>query len=216
VTEHFLSRGEFGKFIPDSSAVKPGMTGGFCGGLDSRKPMSKRALRVATTVPLERLHGLAPIFDARARVLILGSFPSVASLEAGQYYAHPRILGALIDRPLATMPYAQRLDHVRDAGIAIWDVFASCARPGSLDTAIRDPIFNDIARLLRDAPQLTTIGFNGGLAGKQAQHLLSGPDLIRLRSVVLPSTSPAHAGRSLVEKLALWRAGLASALPEVS
>lgn len=183
--------------------------------------MSKRASRAVSPPPPERLHGLPPVFDARARVLILGSFPSVASLQAGEYYAHPRnqfwpILGALIGQPLATWPYAQRLVAVCDAGIAIWDVFASCARPGSLDTAIRDPIFNDIARLLRDAPQLTTIGFNGGLAGKQAQHLLSGPDLIRLRSVVLPSTSPAHAGRSLVEKLALWRAGLASALPEVS
>ena len=44
---------------------------------------------------------------------MLGSFPSAASLAAGQYYAHPRnqfwpILGRLIGEPLTELPYAER------------------------------------------------------------------------------------------------------------
>jgi TDG/mug DNA glycosylase family protein len=76
-------------------------------------------------------------------VLVLGSFPSTASLVAQQYYAHPqnqfwRILGAVIEQPLKEMDYAARIAAVQAAGIAIWDVFATCERAGSLDSAIRE------------------------------------------------------------------------------
>src|SRR5258708_18680993 len=40
------------------------------------------------TSPL--LHGLPPIIDDDARVLILGNMPSVMSLGAREYYANPR------------------------------------------------------------------------------------------------------------------------------
>ena len=98
----------------------------------------------------ERLFGLPPIADARWRVLILGSFPSAASLAAQQYYAHPqnlfwRIVGEVIAQPLREMDYATRCEAVKGAGIAIWDVFASCTRHGSLDSAIRDAVPNDLS-----------------------------------------------------------------------
>jgi len=33
---------------------------------------------------------LPPLISSRTRLLILGSFPSVASLAARQYYGHPQ------------------------------------------------------------------------------------------------------------------------------
>ena len=47
------------------------------------------------------VHNIAPVWDKNSRVLILGSFPSVKSREAGFYYAHPqnrfwRMLAAIL------------------------------------------------------------------------------------------------------------------------
>jgi len=45
-----------------------------------------------TTTPPEpqRLTGLPPIVSSNTRLLVLGSFPSAASLARQQYYAHPQ------------------------------------------------------------------------------------------------------------------------------
>ena len=158
---------------------------------------------------LPRLHGLPPVFDERAEVLILGSFPSAASLVAGQYYAHRqnqfwRILGEVIGQPLREMDYAARQAAVKAAGIAIWDVYASCEREGSLDTAIRDGVPNDFARLKKSALALRRVCFNGGTAGRFARTLAP----LGLETLILPSTSPANASWSYERKLAAWRAAL--------
>jgi hypoxanthine-DNA glycosylase len=156
-----------------------------------------------------RLTGLAPVIDLRARVLILGSFPSAASLAAQQYYAHPqnqfwRVLGAVIGQPLPEMDYAARIAAVQSAGIAIWDVFASCERAGSLDSAIREAVPNPLAELKKSAPALRRICFNGRMAAKRIGEV----EALGYEAVVLPSTSPAHAGMTFAEKLARWRDGL--------
>jgi hypothetical protein len=89
------------------------------------------------------LRGFPPIIDGRTETLILGSFPSEASLAAGQYYAHPRnqfwrLLGALLGEPLAELDYGERAARVLAHRFGIWDVLDACRRPGSLDADIRD------------------------------------------------------------------------------
>ena len=155
------------------------------------------------------LTGLPPVIDSRARVLILGSFPSAASLAAQQYYAHPqnqfwRILGAAIGQPLKEMDYAARLVAVLAAGIGIWDVFASCERAGSLDSAIRDALPNPLAALKESAPRLRRVCFNGRMAARRVGEV----EALGFEALILPSTSPAHAGMGFAEKLARWRAAL--------
>jgi hypoxanthine-DNA glycosylase len=155
------------------------------------------------------LHGLPPVFDGKAHALILGSFPSPASLAAGQYYAHRQnqfwhILAAALDLPLNNMDYPAKLAAVKAAGIAIWDVYAACERTGSLDAAIRNGQPNDFALLKKSAPKLRRVCFNGQTAAK------FGPQLSALgcETLVLPSTSPANATWSFERKLAAWRDAL--------
>ena len=158
---------------------------------------------------MSRLTGLAPVIDPRARVLILGSFPSTASLAAQQYYAHPqnlfwRIVGETVKQPLREMDYPARITAVQAAGIAIWDIYASCARAGSLDSAIRDAVANDLAALQESAPALRQICFNGRMAARRIREV----ETLGFEALVLPSTSPAHAGMRFEEKLARWREAL--------
>jgi len=155
------------------------------------------------------LRGFAPIVDSRTETLILGSFPSEASLAAGQYYAHPRnqfwrLLGAVLDEPLAELDYAERAARVLAHRVGIWDVLDACRRPGSLDAQIRDPRPNDFAALREKAPELRLVLFNGGTAGRFARQFAAAG----FATAVLPSSSPAHAGRSFEQKLALWRAAM--------
>jgi len=160
-----------------------------------------------TSASCDLLMGLAPIVDRGTRLVVLGSFPGVASLRAQQYYGHPRnhfwpILSAIWGVDLAAMPYAQRIAEVKAHGLGIWDVYAACRREGSLDTAIEDAELNDLAGLRRRAPQLQAIAHNGGESAKAMRHTrLLGVPVIRL-----PSTSPANASWSFERKLAAWRA----------
>lgn len=156
--------------------------------------------------PSPLLAGLAPVVDSLTRILVLGSFPGAASLAAGQYYAHPRnqlwsLLAALTGENLVDTPYAARLDLLRQHRIGLWDVFGECEREGSLDAAIRKPAANDFERLRQLCPELEVVGFNGQAAGKfAAQFAAQG-----YRTLVLPSTSPAHAAMSFEGKLEVWK-----------
>lgn len=162
------------------------------------------------------LQGLPPIASADARVLILGSMPGAASLQAGQYYAHRqnrfwRFMGALIDADPA-LPYPQRVQRLRSAGIALWDVIADCRREGSLDSAIRDETVNDFRSFLAGHPGVATVLFNGAKAESTfVRHVLPTLTRTELSCRRLPSTSPANASQTDVAKLAAWRAALLDA-----
>jgi len=159
-----------------------------------------------TTASTPRRRGLAPVLDARARVLILGSFPSETSLAARQYYAHPRnhfwpILGALLDEPLAELPYTQRLARVRERGVGLWDTIVACERDGSLDAAIRNAERAEIARVRRIARGLRAVAFNGGTAARAAPAWRAAG----YATLALPSTSPAYT-LAVADKRAAWTA----------
>jgi hypoxanthine-DNA glycosylase len=162
-----------------------------------------------------RLLGLPPIVSSNTRLLVLGSFPGAASLARQQYYAHPqnqfwKILGALwpaSPHPLSLDRYEQRSEWLLARGVGVWDVYASCERQGSLDTAIRHAQVNDFARLARQCPQLRAIAHNGGESFKHAKHTAA----LGLLVYKLPSTSPAHASWSFERKLDAWREVVAAA-----
>ena len=152
------------------------------------------------------LEGLAPVVDAQTRLVVLGSFPGLASLQAQQYYGHPRnhfwtILATLWNVDLKTATYAQRLKVARAHGLGLWDVYASCRREGSLDSAIEQAQLNDLASLKQRAPRLEAIAHNGGESARSMRVTAA----LGLALHRLPSTSPANASWSFERKLAAWR-----------
>lgn len=159
-----------------------------------------------------RLLGLPPVIARHTRLVVLGSFPGVASLNAGQYYAHPRnhfwpIVGTLLGLDLAALPYDQRLAALRAHGLGLWDVYAACRREGSLDSAIEAAEPNDLASLRQRAPGLCAIAHNGGESARQRRVT----EALGLPVYRLPSTSPANASWSFERKLAAWREAFESA-----
>lgn len=159
---------------------------------------------------------------ADARVLILGSMPGVASLEAQQYYAHPRnafwaIMGEVLGFE-ASLPYPQRLDALMEKRVALWDVAYQCVRTGSLDSAMREVVANDFAGFFASHPQVGTVLFNGATAEKlYTTRVLSLNPEGRNRPMQylrMPSTSPAHASMCREEKLAMWQQALKSPLAD--
>jgi hypoxanthine-DNA glycosylase len=136
------------------------------------------------------------------------------SLARGEYYAQPRngfwpIMGRLVGAA-PDLPYAQRLDRLRVARIALWDVCASGFRPGSLDAAIlRDSVVaNDFAAFFAAHPVIDAICFNGTTASALfSRHV--APSITAAERFTLPSTSPAHAAMPFTEKLRRWREAFA-------
>ena len=112
-----------------------------------------------------------PALDSSCRVLILGSLPGRASLQAQQYYAHPRnqfwrLLGDILRQPLNALSYPERLARLRAAGVGLWDVVAAAERQGSLDAALRSVEHNDLSRLVASLPRLRVVAFNGATAAR--------------------------------------------------
>jgi double-stranded uracil-DNA glycosylase len=162
-----------------------------------------------------------PVRSPDVRILILGSLPGQRSLAERRYYAQPRnafwsIMGELCGAG-PDVQYDARLERLRAAGVALWDVLAAGERPGSLDSAIvRSTIVtNDFARFYAAHPAIGLVCFNGTKAAELYRRDIL-PDLDeRARSLprhTLPSTSPANASVSYRRKLEQWSAVLAPAL----
>ena len=158
------------------------------------------------------LTGLAPLVSSQTRLLILGSFPGVASLQAQQYYGHPqnqfwRVLSAILGNIYPCSPvdsdansYQIRSKWLLSKKLGVWDVYATCEREGSLDSNIRQPVLNDFSMLTTLCPNLQAIAHNGGESFKHARHTQNlGVPVFRL-----PSTSPANASWSFERKVVAW------------
>lgn len=143
--------------------------------------------------------------------------PGVRSLHEARYYAHPRnafwtILAPWIET-LPEAPYLERINALQEHRIALWDVIGRCRRRGSLDSRI-DPasiVVNDLAGLFARCPRIERVLFNGQRAEQEyRRRVLPTLEAVAAAHPILrlPSTSPAHAARTLSEKQAAWNAAL--------
>ncbi len=167
--------------------------------------------KLSQTQPVQ---SFAPVIAPHCQVLVLGSVPGQASLNAGQYYAHPRnlfwpIIGEVCGVELSSN-YRQRLQQLINTGVGLWDVLAACIRSGSLDSAIdrQSEIANPIAQLLNQHAEIAVVALNGGKAAQLFdRHIFASIDdrkRQQLQILRLPSTSPANASQSLQFKKQAW------------
>lgn len=151
------------------------------------------------------VHDLPPLYDARSRILILGSLPSVKS--RGQFfYNHPQnrfwkvLAGITGHSPLLTVD--EKRQFLLEQGIALWDVIASCDIIGSSDSSIKNVVPNDIEKIL-DAADIRQIYVNGQTAFKLYKKFILPQ--IRREAICLPSTSPANAAWNMERLVDAWR-----------
>jgi TDG/mug DNA glycosylase family protein len=155
-----------------------------------------------------RKYGLPPLIEENSKILILGSFPSIQSLEKREYYANPanqfwRILCSALDEPVPS-DYSGKSAWLEMHQIALWDSIGSCLRQGSSDSKIMYPLANDLSALLTTHSGLTHLLFNGNnpLIFFSKLGLKEG----RLTSVPpLPSTSSLYTRLTLPEKIERWK-----------
>ena len=136
--------------------------------------------------------GLPPLYGARAKALILGSFPSPKSREQGFFYGHPQnrfwpLMASLTGEPV---PDWQDIEAKKAVilkhGLAVWDTIGACDIRGASDASIRNVEPNDVAALIRKLG-VQAVFCNGAASGrvyaKYAQASTGMP------AVVLPSTT---------------------------
>ena len=151
------------------------------------------------------LHSIPPVYSGGSKILILGSFPSVASREVGFFYGHSqnrfwRVLSALLQKELPETVEEKKALLISH-GVALWDVIASCEIVGSSDSTIKDAAPNDLSVIL-SAADIRAIFVNGKTALKYYDKYLK--DKYGREAICLPSTSPANAAFSLSRLISEW------------
>ena len=85
-----------------------------------------------------QIHTISPVYNEHSRILILGSFPSVKSREAGFFYGHPqnRFWKVLANVFQAEVPgtIEEKKAFLLEHRIAVWDVIGQCEITGSSDS----------------------------------------------------------------------------------
>ena len=154
-----------------------------------------------------RIYSFPSLSNPEATVLLLGTMPGVQSLIKNQYYGHPqnnfwKLVSAVFEEEVPT-DYNQKKEMLIRNKIAVWDVLQACERPGSLDSAIVKEIPNDFTTFLHEHPNIRLIAFNGQKAAAFfKKHVGLNRDYT---FIILPSTSPANAGKTFEQKLAEWK-----------
>ena len=146
-----------------------------------------------------------PVYALDAKVMIVGSMPSVKSLADAQYYAHPRnAFWPILFDIFGVVPhndYARKKELICENGLALWDVAACCERKGSLDSDMRKIEYNDFSALYAQCPHISAVLCNGGTAYAlfMKSGFAGGRQVFRM-----PSTSPAYT-MPYEQKRTIWK-----------
>ena len=150
-------------------------------------------------------HTIQPVYNKNSRILILGSFPSVKSREAGFFYHHPqnRFWKVLANLAGSEVPKTveEKKQFLLYHGIAVYDVIESCDIVGSSDSSITNVIPSDLSMILEKS-SIQKIYVNGNKAFELYEKYQRKE--IEMEAIKLPSTSPANAAKSLEQLIVEW------------
>lgn len=158
---------------------------------------------------MKKIHPFVPVYNKFSKILILGSLPSIVSVERGFYYMHPqnrfwKVLSNIYKEDAYSMDIEDKTDFILKHHLALYDVIQSCTIDQSKDASIEDVICNDVKSILKNS-HIEKIILNGSKAS--ALFLKAYPDLKNI-AIGLPSTSSANAKLSLEELTILWEEAL--------
>ncbi len=151
-------------------------------------------------------HPFSPIIDLDCKVLILGSVPSVKSVEQGFYYMNPRnrfwrVMSQIVGQDLTKIDNDGKTKALLGAGIALYDSVYSCEIEGSKDSSVKVVAATDISQLVQGS-KINAVLCNGRLSYETAKKY--NPDWTN-RLVSMPSTSPANAVMNEQKLLEIWQ-----------
>lgn len=154
-----------------------------------------------------KIFSFPPISDPKCKVLILGTMPGATSLKLNQYYGHGgnqfwKLVFYIFSQPFS-INYEERKGVLIENNIALWDVLKACIREGSSDNAILEEESNDFETFFDNHPSLELIAFNG----KNAEEYFNRFCRVKpaIKTIILPSTSPANTWKTFEEKLLEWK-----------
>ncbi|MGW8169825.1 MAG: DNA-deoxyinosine glycosylase [Sulfurovaceae bacterium] len=153
-------------------------------------------------------HPFSPIVFKDTKILILGSFPSIRSIENNFYYTHPqnqfwKILTSITAYPINNRD--QKIWLLKESRLGLWDMISCCRRENSADCSIEDEEVNDIAALLERYPSIETIAFTG----RKSQMLFNLHfGHLDIDTCYLPSPSSAYAKLSIEQKILAYKEAL--------
>lgn len=145
------------------------------------------------------VHNIDPIYHEDAKVLILGTIPSVKSREAGYPYAHPqnrfwKVLGTIFGHSVEALE--EKKDLLYQNHIALWDCIASCDIKGASDASITNVVPNDIASIL-EKTNISVIFTTGKKSYELYEKYIE--KTTGIKAIVLPSPSPANCQMKMEE-----------------
>ncbi|MDE6241034.1 MAG: DNA-deoxyinosine glycosylase [Anaeroplasmataceae bacterium] len=158
---------------------------------------------------MKKEHPFSPVIDKHSQILILGSLPSVVSVERGFYYMHPqnrfwKVLSRIYKEDVYNKDIDAKTSFILKHHLALYDVVASCDIKNSSDASIENVICTDIKDILLQAP-IQKILLNGNKA--YSLFCKAYPNLKDM-AICLPSTSSANARISLDELISVWEEAL--------
>ena len=153
-------------------------------------------------------HTFEAVFDDNSEILILGSVPSVKSREYGFFYMHKqnrfwKVLSKVFDDDFTIDDIEKKKALLLSHKIALYDVIESCEIIGSSDVSIRnvEPANKVIDKIIKTG-KIKLIALNGNKAGELYKKYFKDIDI---KTVYLPSTSPANAKMNVDALVKIWQ-----------